>query len=397
MVPHEAQRRSETRRALVAAALLLVGFPVTAAADPRRVELAVAAESEIFARVVGQTADLPLAPVAVAGVWTTPDALRVSIETPAAEGPAVVIVSDPLSGRTLRREVPSTAQGGLAASARAEAIALVVRSGLVELLAAAPATEVEGADPPRGPEPRRRARERASPVDPHVVERTAQERMPTEGADARDASHAPATPSAEAPAEPAEPTAEGNTAAGTLGLSVRVGVHAAFDGTVPPPQVAPELGLGVRLGPFGLALVGGYGLVLESRDTASVVELQRHHVTLECAYAFDTESAAGIALALRGGLYALERATRVRAGDYLATADRTTLSPLVGARARLLVPLAGGPAARHGLALLFEAGADLVPGAPTLAYEQDGAAVERNRLWLVEPALGLGLEYIVRP
>lgn len=371
-----------------------MGVPHAAAAEPRRVELAVAEANEIFARVVGQTADLPVATIAVGDVWVAPDALRVSFEMPP-EGPVVVVVADPTSGRTLRREVAGTAHGGLAASAQTEAVALVVRSGIVELLATAPLPETDVARAGAGDAARRRPRVNTKPENPGLAETTTVER------DRAPVAPRDAPAAAEPPAEPAVARSEHERSAGAppgaWGASLRAGVQAAFDGAVPPPQVAPEVGLGVRLGAFGLGLVGGYGLMLESRDDASLVELRRHHATLELSYALDALDAGGVAFALRGGLYALERATRVRDGNYLATADRTTTSALFGACVRLLVPLAGGVSAGHGLSLLFEAGVDVVPDAPTLAYDQGGAAVERDRLWIVEPALALGLEYIVWP
>lgn len=385
--------------------MLLCAAPL-ASAEPRQVEVAVEPGSELFARLVGQTADLALELVAVGNAWQRPGALRVWLEGAPGEAGREVVVADPVTGRTLRRTVAEGAQGGLAASAHAEAIALVVRSGLLELLAPPPEPSAQARPTTAHPERTHddspgRARARDAPETravPANGEEDATVGPSDEGESERE------TESAAEEREPpvvAEPTASqsetDDSAPGTLALTLRGAIQVAFDGSVPPPALAPEIGIGLRARALGAALVAGHGFVHESRDATSVVELARHHAALEVSWTFGETTDTGLELAARGGLYALVRRTQIRDTAFLATPDTTTLSPLFSARARLRVPLAGGPTTHHRLLVAIEGGVDLVPGAPTLGYERDGRFVTRDALWIVEPILALALEYAFYP
>jgi len=384
--------------ALGAAVLAAMLGALPAAAQPRRVEVAVASDSELYARIVGQTADLAVTPAAVGDTWQTPDALRVWLVPSSEDGPQVVVVADPASGRTLRRTVGTPGTAGLSASVNAEAVALVVRSGLVELLTPPPEPEPM-TTPPRRDRPARRQR-----PSPGTGSETASGSESDADADADADAESESEPDAESVTESEsesepEPESESEPGSGRIGVApgLRAGMQAVFDGAVPPPELAPEIGLGVLVGRTTLALVGAYGLRLESRDATSIVGLRRHHVALDVAYALGALDAVHLALAWRAGLYVLARDTRIRDVDYRGTADATTSSALFSARARLRVPLAGDPPGGQALWLAVDVGLDLVPGAPTLTYERGTETVTRDALWLPEPVLAAALEYHLWP
>jgi hypothetical protein len=288
-----------------------------------------------------------------------------------------------------------------------------VRSGLVELLAspepeakpqpeappkdavfAVPATKQAKSTPPRpAHEP---GEDPPPPSEPDAVVR----------AEAEDDARAEPEVSSDEPAQPSKPVEviegdwvepEAPSAPSDFAWVLRPGIQAAWDGTGGRPHLAPEVGLGLRVGRIGLALVGGYGLPLESSDDTSVVELQRHHVALALSVEVRGSSATSIELALRMGAYVLSRSTSVRSADYVASPERTTYSSLTSLRARLLLALAGGRGAGHALRLGVEAGVDVVPGAPTLSYQLGDEVMDRDALWLVQPVLTVGLEYAVWP
>ncbi len=340
----------------------LVALAADALAAPMEVVVRVdgRAAEPLLGRVRGQSSDLSVVldvqrgpleaslreQIAAAAVLARSRGAGAIVWFVAAEREVVVHVMEPGASRVLVRRVSAEEAGARGRSAMLEAAAVVVRGALRALSAGGEIGVVVTAAPERSEPP-------ARPLPPPVV----------------------VAPAPAVPPLPVVPPAAGAT------FALEVSGQVAADGAV------QHAGLGARLerrfGRLAIGLGGATGPAAGRDDGRTVVELARHHAAAAAGYAL-TEGDVRLSLGLAGGVVAYQRSTTVVRG-LQATPGRTTLAGLVSPEVRLGIRLAGP------FGIVVWAAADVVAGAPELVYETAAGVEVRDRLWTVQPRVGLGV------
>jgi hypothetical protein len=348
--------------ALLAAALGIVLCAPAARADPdpMRTVVRVAApeDEELLSRVQGQTVDVDVELVALRGQRLEPgvaaqiraaaklarehDARVVVWFRHARDREVVVYVAEPGAGTVLVRDIgaPAADSGVVERSAAAEAAALVVRSALRALAAGGrigvETTEIAATETqPAMPRVRRRAR---APADAVWFTSAGWQGV-----------------------------ADGASDFGMHGLAVRIGR---------------------KSGSLHSALVLAASLPSTMEDDLTSVELARHVAAVAVGYELLSRERALVTAELGLGVVGFFRSTVALEPGAVPTPNRVTPALLVSPGARLLArPIA----ASESLWLEVSVGVDAVVGRPELGYESGEAFVRRDRLWPVQPRLGLGI------
>lgn len=339
-------------RSLAALSLLLwlaPGVAVAGDGTPMRVVVRVvsAADGQLLSRVDGQVADLE-----VTLLRHTSTSLAATIEQRFERARAlarqyaarIVVWFDNAGPHGVRVYVAEPGRDTLFArrvvtadaSARAEAVAIVVRTTLAALA-------------------------QGGRIGVRVPRRTA----------------TPAPPRA-SPPPPALPGWRWN-----LGAQAQL----SFDGESSPGQRGFMGRLDARRGRVQVGFVGTVGVSTELSDSMTIVSLARHSAGIGGALlALETPRSA-LWLGVDVGLIAYARSTTVAGGALTPTAPNTTwagfAAPVVRGQWR--------PLATRGLWFTVELAAAVVAGAPELRYELDGAPVTRNELWPIQPSVAVGL------
>jgi hypothetical protein len=332
-----------------------------------------AADAEILARIEGQTVDLDIDLAVERGRDVEPSlsrqlvtARRLASEREArvvvwfrfvdgARGPeTIVYVAEPAADRVLvRRIAHEGSDRAMARSAAAEAAALVVRSSLRAL---------------------------AAGVEIGVA--------PSEVPDA-DAEPGPALQGSDSEV-PASLGLRDGGAAGSGGTRlhpfVGIGWQAVVDGSASAGQHGVRGRLGLGLGRLRFALDAGASPAVAYTDDLTSIQVSRAQGGLAVGALLIGGGSARLEAEVAAGVVRFSRTTRLRSSEVQATPDSDIYSPWIAPSLRAAWSPEGG---RFWLELT--AGTDILLRAPEFGYELDGAFVSRNRLWPVEPRVGLGI------
>ena len=325
-------------------------------------------DEELVGRVRGQLSDLPVVlrvrPAPAPGPsaeeqWRSAEALA------AQEQARVVLWFDrPVDGlsihladlstqRLLVRTVPLDArQGRKGRSAAAEAAALVVRSALGALLeGVAVGTPIaETVQPPPRP-----FRALTPPVS--------------------------ATPLVfSEPPSLSPPRLAATPGPWTLG----VGWQAALDGYSPAGQQGVQLGLGWERGALrarGRLLAS---LPAHRADAYTQVSVSRHAVGAGVEATVLSTPHWRLGAGAGAGVTGFLRSTAALVSEVTASPAHLSVAPYVGPE--LSTRWLGGPVALEASLAL-----DVLAGVPTFVYQQEGELLVRDRLWVLQPRLGLAM------
>jgi hypothetical protein len=335
---------------------------------------------ELVARIVGQSRDVPCELEVVDGAAASCAELAVAqrveavlrVREPEAGGAYEVVVCDAMASSEQTRAVPTEHASGdaLGASAAYEAVALVVRSALVDIAAehdarraAQRALEAE------------RARELAAR---DAVARQAEARART-AADAE----------AEAEEEEEEESAGGAAVFADPAWLFFAGAELAAIGA-DDPAFDLTARLLFALGPMHVGAGFSYGLPAKLALQGTELEIARHTIALIASLPWRASARATLDAGVHAGVSALLRDTRSSRGATPA-GNTTAWSALLGVEVGAGLRLAGPFGARLHLAL------DVLPGAPSYAVEDiaPGGApagqTEIGSIAYVQPRVGITL------
>lgn len=337
---------------------------------------------ELLARVVGQSQDVTCELEVVAGGSSCAELASahgaqavLRVREPEPGGAYEVVVCDAASGAEQTRAVPTehVGQDALGASAAYEAVALVVRSALVDL-----ATEHDA----RQEERRQQALE-AERVREAAAARDARARE----ARAREAAAQPREADDEA-----EDEADGDDAIGkTRRLPVWLilaGGEIAWIAAGPPALDFTARAL-TALGPLRIGAGGSYGFASRLERSGARLDIARHTVVLIATMPIQLSSFAMLDIGVQAGAAAFTRSTLAGALDVTAAGAATRWSAVFGLELGTSLPIAGP------LGLRLHLAADVVPAAPRYALETDagsGPAAPRTQLGspaYVQPRAGI--------
>lgn len=169
----------------------------------------------------------------------------------------------------------------------------------------------------------------------------------------------------------------------------QLGVQAqlSFDGESSPGQQGFMGRVGAARGRLYVGVVGVVGLSDQLSDDMTTVYLARHSAGIGAAVLATRSRRSALWLGVDAGLIAYTRSTTVVAGSLSAAPPSTNLAGFVA-------PLVRGqwrPLANAGLWLTFEVAAAAVVGAPELRYQLGNTTVVRNELWPIQPRVGVGV------
>jgi hypothetical protein len=136
-----------------------------------------------------------------------------------------------------------------------------------------------------------------------------------------------------------------------------------------------------------LGVAGVVGIGDELRDPMTAVHLTRHGGGVGVAFRALGGDRGAVWIGIDAGLLVYTRSTTVLSGGLEAAPPTSTVAGFAAPRVRGQ----WRPLADQALWLTCEVAAAVVAGAPELRYELDGQPVVRNRLWPVQPSVGLGL------
>lgn len=349
---------------------------------PCRVVLARPSSEELVARIVGQSRDvaceLEVVDAAAASCAELAAAQRAEavlrVREPEAGGAYELVVCDAVAGREQTRAVPTEHASGdaLGASAAYEAVALVVRSALVDIAAEHDA---------------RRAAQRALEAE-RARELASREAAAREAA-ARARAAAEAEADADAEAEEEDDSTGGAAVFADPAWLIYAGAELAAIGAD-----APAFDLTARilfaLGPMHVGAGFSYGLPAKLELQVTELEIARHTVELIASLPWRASSRATLDAGLHAGASALTRETRSSTGATPA-GSATAWSALFGVEIGAGLRLAGPLGARLHLAL------DVLPGAPSYAVDDvapGGMPARRTEIGsiaYVQPRAGLTL------
>jgi hypothetical protein len=233
----------------------------------------------------------------------------------------------------------------LSTSALYEAVALVVRSALVDL------DEALEAKARAAEEERRAALARVE------AERAAERRANDEARARAEQEARDRDVVVDEAAQPDDLSSPAN-----LDWLIMAGVDVAAIGA---DSAALELGAraAVDLGVLRLGLFGSYGLSAPLRDASTRVELCRHRAGLSAGLPVALSRVVVLEPVVLAGAAALERSSESRAASVIARGKQTTWSALFGAELGLSLRVVAP------LGLRLHAGLDVLPGAPRYVYE----------------------------
>jgi hypothetical protein len=335
---------------------------------------------ELGLRILGQSRDVACALELVGGGERTcaelgaqhgVDAVLRVRAPEAGTGSYEVIVCD-IAGATEQTRSVSIEHGTgdtLGASAAYEAVALVVRSALIDIAAARAARDAEHEE--------RLAAERAREAQAReAAERAAaQER-------ARNAQNQP------------PPSDEDDADRSPRRLSLWAGTEVAFIA-----DKTPALGLVGRLTYLlGWVRYGAsftYGLPASLEDDVARIRLQQHALLLSAALTSSLADDLWLDISLMPGVVVLSRSTRVQGADATGAQAKTSWLPVLGLESGLRVRLIGAFGLRIHVAL------DVVPGAPRFVYDDinaDGQRASRTELApanYLQPRAGITLFHVL--
>lgn len=179
------------------------------------------------------------------------------------------------------------------------------------------------------------------------------------------------------------PTSASWHAVGSLGW------QSSLNGTSDNGQHGPSARLGVFRGNYALGLAGLFGIESAVSEPMAQLMLARHAVALWAEAEVLAREPFFFDLGLQGGLTFFHRATVATAADAVATEAQVQWTPFIGPEIRASVR----PRFSQGWGgVSVVAGCDVIPSAPVLGYEVRGKFSASNRLWPVEPRLGLEFE-----
>lgn len=161
----------------------------------------------------------------------------------------------------------------------------------------------------------------------------------------------------------------------------------SVDGESSPGQAGLMGRAGLSRGRVQLGVVGVVGLGDELRDEMTAVHLTRHSAGVGAGFGALRGDRGALWIGVDAGLVVHTRSTTVLGGGLEAAPPGSQV-------AGFAAPWVRGqwrPMADQALWLTCELAAAVVTAAPKLRYELDGMPVVRNRLWPVQPSLGLGL------
>lgn len=334
-------------------------------------------EPGVEARVRGQTADLGWTIEVVDDVDASASAavrasraarergarLAIAIDASGSERALWIVERAPGGGMHAEERTIGGARGHLGASARIEAVAVIVRSLLVER---APAAAPDTADPTAT------APTEAPPPDTTVHDATD---------DPSDTALSEAEPEA-TPTPAPTPAPASSPSLAFVGL---VGAVIAIDGAAPLANLGPRARVGLAIEALELAIEASVAPDEPVTDADVATHLVRVDSLATIAYALALDPLVGLTLALGGGATIHARHTET-AGRYQATPDAVLASFTGLAEARLtLRPL---PALGVELAV----GALVPADAPAfVVVRADGTELARHTLWPVQPRIALGV------
>lgn len=418
---------------LVPGLLLSAAAPARAEAPMRAVVRVPEAEPALWARVRGQSSDLDvtLTRVRDAGEPALADQLEVAARLARAHQARVVVWFRPLPGRrgvivyvaepgadtVFVRRLPQGKGSVAARSATAEAAALVVRSALRALAAGGrigvasrqavdeamteTMTETRHSDRHAVRQPPGPSADAADAADD--ADAAADDDDEADDADDDDDEADADTPQVPVPPAPAA-AARAASAAGASAPGQPVlwhlAVHwqAAVDGhsSAGHHGVAAHLGVGSRRWHVD-AMVATHPAA-SSSDDLTTIRLTRHRLGLGIGRTWalgrghgrDGDQGHGLAITaeVSAGVVVFARATEALSPEVMATAPGRVLSWAVSPGARLRVPV---HRLAPGLFIEVLAAADVLLAVPELGYDRDGQFVARDRLYPVQPRIGLGL------
>jgi len=335
---------------------------------------------ELGLRILGQSRDVACAlelvgggerSCAELGAQHGVDAVLRVREPQAGTGSYQVVVCDVAKGSEQTRSVSTEHGSGdtLGASAAYEAVALVVRSALIDIAAERAARDAEreaqlAAERARQDE----AREAAARAAEEERARAEQTQPPPSAPDDSDQRPRPWT--------------------------LWAGAELAFIA-----DKTPALGLVGRLTySFGVARIGAsfsYGFPASLEDDVARIRLQQHTLALSAALQSSLADGLWIDLGLMPGVAVLARSTTVQGARATGAQSKTHWSPFIALETGLRLRVIGAFGLRLHVAL------DLVPGAPRFVYDDvdaEGRRVSRTELapaQYLQSRAGISLFYVL--
>jgi hypothetical protein len=150
---------------------------------------------------------------------------------------------------------------------------------------------------------------------------------------------APQEPPASAPALDRAPVEVSAPAAGTRRWAARGGVSWTLDGVGEGGAWAASAGFALRLGAFGVGVVGSVGMPTSLHLPDVTLELQRNTLALELSWEIYSEGPLALRPALVAGAGWVSREARASSTDIQTTVGRSVLGAFAGADAALELAL----------------------------------------------------------
>jgi hypothetical protein len=178
-----------------------------------------------------------------------------------------------------------------------------------------------------------------------------------------------------------------------IGWHVTAGWQVAVDGQSPAGQNGLVVRAGVQWRRLLLeaGVLGGIPATLADADTA--VSLSRHGASVSGGFLWRLSSRLSLVAGAEAGALWYLRETRALLPFVVAAPSRVLPALLLSPQGRLVVqPFRTGALSRVRLDLLVSA--DGVVGAPELDYQAPSGLLLRNRLWPVQPRVGLSLSFL---
>jgi hypothetical protein len=334
---------------------------------------------ELGLRILGQSRDVACGLELVGGGERTcaelgaqhgVDAVLRVREPEAGTGSYEVVVCDIAGGTEQTRSVSIEHGTGdtLGASAAYEAVALVVRSALIDIAAASAARDAQ--------------REEARLAAERVREEQAREAAARAAEEER----------ARAEQDQPRPSDDDPADQSPRLLSLWAGAEFAFIA-----HETPALGLVGRVTYLlGLIRIGAsftYGFPASLEDDVARIRLQQHTLLLSAAITSSLADDLWIDFGLMPGVAVLSRSTSVQGAHATSAQAETSWLPVLGLETGMHVRLIGAFGLRIHVSL------DLVPGAPRFVYDDinaDGQRISRTELApanYVQPRAGIMLFY----
>jgi hypothetical protein len=173
-------------------------------------------------------------------------------------------------------------------------------------------------------------------------------------------------------------------------LLVNAGWLVIADGAAKTGQQGIEAGAALARGRLMAGLRLASTFPAQTADDLSTVSLSRGDASLMVGGRIPLGDRLTVSAAVYLGLALLARTTSARGADVMAAAPSRTLSPLLSPELRLHVPLHRGA----GLGLALAVGVDYLPAVPRLVYLRDGELQPRSGPAVLQPRLALAIELL---